>query len=76
MHVERVRELAPMVAELRGGFDAAGRLPDELVDELCARKLFRLWLPVSLGGLGLSALEFMDVVEEAQTSGSSRRAGR
>ena len=65
MHVGRVRELAPMVAELRGGFDAAGRLPDELVVELCARKLFRLWLPVSLGGLGLSALEFMDVVEEA-----------
>ena len=65
MHVERVRELAPMVAELRGGFDAAGRLPDALVDELRARKLFRLWLPVSLGGLGLSALEFMDVVEEA-----------
>ena len=65
MHVERVRELAPMVAELRGGFDAAGRLPDQLVDELRARKLFRLWLPVSLGGLGLSAFEFMDVVEEA-----------
>ena len=65
MHVEQVRELAPLVAELRGGFDAAGRLPDALVDELRARKLFRLWLPVSLGGLGLSALEFMDVVEEA-----------
>ena len=63
--VDAVRELAPIVAEHRDEFDATGRLPDELVDRLASLGLFRLLLPAALGGPGLSALEFQDVVEAA-----------
>ena len=60
-----VRELAAVVAEHRSKFDSEGRLPDHLFEQLAALGLFRLLLPTSLGGCGLSALEFMDVVEAA-----------
>lgn len=58
-------ELAAAVAEQRSTFDSEGRLPDSLFEQLAALGLFRLLLPASLGGHGLSALEFMDVVEGA-----------
>jgi len=61
----RVRELAPAVAEHRSTFDSDGRLPDPVFEQLATLGLFRLLLPTSLGGHGLSALEFMDVVEAA-----------
>lgn len=61
----RVRELAPVVAAHRSTFDSDGRLPDAVFEQLAALGLFRLLLPTSLGGHGLSALEFMDVVEAA-----------
>jgi alkylation response protein AidB-like acyl-CoA dehydrogenase len=51
--------------EHRNTFDADGRLPDRLFEQLAALGLFRLLLPTSLGGHGLTALEFMDVVEAA-----------
>lgn len=63
--VERVRELSDVVAARRGSFDQDGRLPDDLVDAFARLGLFRLWLPAALGGLELSALEFMEVVEAA-----------
>jgi len=61
----RLRDLSETVAQERAGFDSAGRLPDDLYGRLAAVGLFRLWLPVGLGGPELSALDFMDVVEEA-----------
>lgn len=57
--------LAGRVAEHRSEFDSNGRVPDGLFRELAGLGLFRLLLPSSLGGRGLSALEFMDVVEAA-----------
>ena len=57
--------LAAAVAEQRSDFDSNGRLPDDLFEQLARLGLFRLLLPSSLGGPGLSALEFMDVVEAA-----------
>ena len=61
----RVRALSETVARDRASFDVEGRLPDALFSELASLGLFRLWLPKALGGLELSALEFMDVVEAA-----------
>ena len=58
-------ELSAAVSEHRSTFDSEGRLPDHLFEQLAALGLFRLLLPTSLGGPGLSALEFMDVVEAA-----------
>ena len=63
--VAGVGELAAAVAEHRSKFDSEGCLPDHLFEQLAALGLFRLLLPTSLGGPGLSALEFMDVVEAA-----------
>ncbi len=60
-----VNGLAASVAEHRSEFDSNGRLPDHLFEQLAALGLFRLLLPAALGGPGLSALEFMDVVEAA-----------
>lgn len=60
-----VHGLAAAVAEHRSDFDANGRLPDDLFEQLARLGLFRLLLPSSLGGPGLSALEFLDVVEAA-----------
>lgn len=60
-----LQRLSGKVAEQRAGFDAAGRLPDELFGALAEIGLFRLWLPAALGGHELSALDFMDVVEDA-----------
>ena len=57
--------LAAAVAERRSDFDSNARLPDDLVEQLARLGLFRLLLPSSLDGPGLSALEFMDVVEAA-----------
>ena len=57
--------LAAAVAEHRSDFDSNGQLPDDLFEQLARLGLFRLLLPSSLGGPGLSALEFMDVVEAA-----------
>ncbi|MFP5331128.1 MAG: acyl-CoA dehydrogenase family protein [Acidimicrobiia bacterium] len=63
--VAEVNELAAAVWEDRSDFDSNGQLPDHLFERLAALGLFRLLLPKSLGGPGLSALEFMDVVEAA-----------
>lgn len=60
-----IGELAPIVVEHRREFDSNGRLPDDLFERLASLGLFRLLLPATLGGPGLSALEFMDVVEAA-----------
>lgn len=62
---ERLRDLSEMVMRTRAGFDAAGALPDDLYRQLAAIGMFRLWLPAALGGPELSALDFMDVVEDA-----------
>ena len=63
--VAGVDGLAGAVAEHRNDFDSNGRLPDELFAQLAKLGLFRLLLPSTLGGPGLSALEFLDVVEAA-----------
>ncbi len=61
----RVSGLASVVKDERGEFDSSGRLSDELFGQLAGLGLFRLFLPATLGGPELSALEFMEVVEAA-----------
>jgi alkylation response protein AidB-like acyl-CoA dehydrogenase len=63
--VERVTALSETVSRDRASFDADGRVPDALFSELASLGLFRLWLPMTLGGVELSALGFMEVVEAA-----------
>ena len=58
------RRLEPMVTELRDQFDRDRQLPSNLVDELSAAKLSRMWLPRAIGGAELPPLQFLTVIEE------------
>lgn len=65
MYLVALRELGPLIAEHRSAFDRERRLPDIVFCALADARLFRLWLPRSLGGPELSPLDFMRVVEAA-----------
>lgn len=60
-----VHGLAPLIAEYRCTFDRDRRLPDPVFNGLAEAGLFRLWLPETLGGPGLSPLQFLEIVEAA-----------
>lgn len=63
--LERLRMLAPMVADCRAAIEQERRLPMPLFGALAEAGLFRLWLPRALGGPELSPFGFMRVVETA-----------
>ena len=63
--IEALQALAPLIAGRRGEFDSERRLPDAIFAALAEAGLFRLWLPQALGGLELSPVDFMRVVEAA-----------
>jgi alkylation response protein AidB-like acyl-CoA dehydrogenase len=63
--IARVRRLVSLVAEHRQAIDRERRLPDSVFEACADAGLFRLWLPEALGGLELTPLEFMGVVEAA-----------
>jgi alkylation response protein AidB-like acyl-CoA dehydrogenase len=60
-----IEMLAPLIAEHRQSFDRERRLPDIVFKALADAGLFRLFLPQTLGGPGLSPLQFMQIVEAA-----------
>jgi alkylation response protein AidB-like acyl-CoA dehydrogenase len=63
--LERVDALAAVVSEHRAALERKRRLPEPLFAAIVDAGLLRLWLPKSLGGPELSALDFMLVVEAA-----------
>jgi alkylation response protein AidB-like acyl-CoA dehydrogenase len=63
--IEALQALTPLIAGRRGEFDSERRLPDAIFAALAEAGLFRLWLPQALGGLELSPVDFMRVVEAA-----------
>jgi len=63
--VARVRALAPLVDRHRASFDTERRIPEPLFEAMAEAGLFKLWLPRVFGGLELSPLDFVDVVEAA-----------
>ena len=63
--IARVRALAPLVDQHRASFDTERRLPEPLFDAIAEAGLFKLWLPRIFGGLELTPLDFVDVVEAA-----------
>lgn len=60
-----VQGLTTLIAGQRGEFDRERRLPDAVFAALADAGLFRLWLPLALGGPELSPFDFMRVVEAA-----------
>ena len=63
--VGKIRSLAPLVQQHRDALDRERRLPQPIFDALADADLLRLWAPKTLGGLELSPLDFMEVVEAA-----------
>ncbi|QJP15195.1 hypothetical protein G3545_16975 [Starkeya sp. ORNL1] len=60
-----VQALAPLIERHRVAAANDRRLPSCVFDALADADLMRLWLPEGLGGLELSPLDFMEIVEAA-----------
>jgi alkylation response protein AidB-like acyl-CoA dehydrogenase len=58
------RELGPVVAARSSEIEAAGRLPQDLVDLIRPSGAFRQYVPADLDGPGVTAWESLEVTEE------------
>ncbi|MBL0115318.1 MAG: acyl-CoA dehydrogenase family protein [Sphingomonadales bacterium] len=63
--LEKFETIRPLLAKECVNFDSQRRLSDDAFLALSEAGFFRLLLPTELGGCGLSALDFMTVVEHA-----------
>jgi alkylation response protein AidB-like acyl-CoA dehydrogenase len=63
--IERFERIRPVLTGEAGRFDDDRRLSDRAFEALGEAGFFRLLLPAPLGGCGLSALDFLRVVEHA-----------
>ncbi len=62
--IQTARALATKVDAVRENLDRERALPIDLVDPLGAAGMFSLWLPKSLGGAELNAVDYVRVIEE------------
>lgn len=58
-----IDELRPVIEAHRAESDVLRRQPQAIVDAMVERDLFRVQLPVDLGGWGLGPVEFLEAVE-------------
>jgi alkylation response protein AidB-like acyl-CoA dehydrogenase len=65
------RALAPRLAERSREVEEGRGVPPDLLDELRASGLFRMWLPVELGGDELDLATFVEVIEALATGDAS-----
>ncbi len=66
--IAAAKELAPQIRALRAESERQRRLPAELVSAMHGLKLFRMFIPVELGGLGTDIITAARVVEEVATA--------
>jgi len=52
-----------VAAECAGETERAGRLAPQVVEALCAAKLFRLWIAKEFGGAGASVVSCLEAIE-------------
>jgi len=62
--LEGARAFRPRIIADRDRIEAARRLPDDLVRELARAGFFRIFLPEAYGGLDLTPMEGMEILEE------------
>ncbi|MCB0993299.1 MAG: acyl-CoA dehydrogenase family protein [Acidimicrobiales bacterium] len=62
--LEEARRLGPWIAERGNEIEQAGTLPLDIVDAIRPSQAFRMYVPPSLGGPGISAWEGLQVIEE------------
>ena len=61
--IARAKELVPMVADAADRTEIEGKVPKDIMDALHDAELFRMCLPLSLGGGEASPKELMQVCE-------------
>ncbi len=69
--LDAVHELAPSIADRAGEIERARRLPADLLDDLKRTGCFRMLLPPSHGGLGVSMPDAMRVYEALSRADAS-----
>src|SRR5262245_29736788 len=69
--LERARALGPLIRGCADASERERRLAPELVEAFHQTGLFRLQLPVRLGGAGLTAIEALPVFEEVAAADGS-----
>jgi alkylation response protein AidB-like acyl-CoA dehydrogenase len=69
--VANARALAPMIAEAAPRIEAGRGLPPDLVDALHEARLYRMLVPRSLGGEEISAVEYVQAIEEIAKADAS-----
>ena len=62
--LNNVRELAPRISQLAPTVEVERAMPAELLAELKAAGVFRMYVPKSHGGDELSPLDVVRVIEE------------
>ena len=56
------RQMSGALVDRSAAIEAAGRLPDEVVDQLRASGIPGLWLPMELGGAEADPAEVVDAI--------------
>ncbi|MBL9046234.1 MAG: hypothetical protein JNK34_02835 [Tabrizicola sp.] len=69
--IQRITDLAPLVAQHQPDFDLQRRLSQPVVDAMVAADLFRLWIPRDSGGQEISPQALVEVVEAASAIDAS-----
>ena len=69
--LQTARDLAPLIRSHADEAEASRRLPDALIEQLRAAKLFQVLMPKSLGGLELALAEALAVIEEVAAADGS-----
>jgi alkylation response protein AidB-like acyl-CoA dehydrogenase len=67
----RVRELAPSIAAAADAIERTRRIPEPLLSELHGSRLFRMLLPLSVGGDELDPVTYVRAVEAAASHDGS-----
>ena len=67
----RAREIVPMLREQGDEIERRRELPDEIIEAMVRRGIFKMLLPKSIGGHELSPLVYTAVLEELATGDGS-----
>src|SRR5690348_17361252 len=69
--LEAARGFRPRIIAERDRIEAARRLPDDLTRDLARAGLFRIFLPKAYGGLDLTPMQGMEILEELARADAS-----
>jgi indole-3-acetate monooxygenase len=69
--LEQAQAMAPLLSSMSARHEAIGQLTDEAVSALKQANFFGLMVPRSLGGVGASLVEMLEVYEEVSRADAS-----